>query len=95
MRNFTYLLNLLVLLLLPQAVMAQVSLPYSQAFDNEQAFKTFTVIDGNGGGFAVIRAEDLIYVLAVEGKANQQNGNCDDESKHSVPPLKIVFPGGW
>lgn len=50
MRNFTYLLNLLALLLLPQAVMAQVSLPYSQAFDNEQAFKTFTVIDGNGDG---------------------------------------------
>ena len=46
-----------------------------------------TVIDGDCRGFAVIGAKDLVYVLAVDGKADQQDGNCDDESKHNVPPL--------
>lgn len=74
MRNFTYLLNLLVLLLLPQAVMAQVSLPYSQAFDNEQAFKTFTVIDGNGDG-TTWAYDDLNYQAACN---RNSSASADD-----------------
>ena len=33
-----------------ESIQAQTSLPYSQAFDSEEGFKTFTAIDGNNDG---------------------------------------------
>ena len=52
-----------------------------------------TVIDGDCRGFTVVRSEDFIHILAVEDKANQQDGDCNDESKHNVPPLFVVLRG--
>lgn len=48
MRKITFLLGLA--LALPATALAQTSLPYSQTFDTQQAFETFTAIDGNGDG---------------------------------------------
>ena len=48
MRKITFLLGLA--LALPASVLAQASLPYSQSFDSESGFQTFTVIDGNDDG---------------------------------------------
>lgn len=50
MGKLTFTLGLGLCLGFAGSIHAQTTLPYSQAFDNEAGFKTFTVIDGNNDG---------------------------------------------
>ena len=74
MGKLTFTLGLGLCLGFAGSIHAQTTLPYSQAFDNEAGFKTFTVIDGNNDG-TTWAYDDLNYQAACN--RNSSAGSDD------------------
>ncbi len=70
MEKFTTLFSLFMAVGATQSIQAQTPLPYTQAFDNPQAFATFTAVDGNNDG-TTWAYDDWNYQAACNREASK------------------------